>query len=91
MTHRSRCCSLGLAAALLLSASAAAAAEPSNPVEFNRRRELLRRFNDQEQLRLQQQRQCVDRAATGGDLDRCSSTFAPAWHHGMGGWGCPMW
>ena len=66
-------------------------AEPAKPSEFQGRRALLRRLGEQQQLRLQQQQRCIDQARNPADLDRCSSTFAPTWHHGLGGWGCPMW
>lgn len=86
----------GLAAAVLLlhhGALPAPAAEPPKPSAFQQQRELLRRLSQQQQLRLQQQQLCIDKAGNAAELDRCSTTDAPAWHHGMGmgGRGCSPW
>lgn len=81
---------LSLIAAALV-AGPVSLAESAQPSEFQSRRALLRRLGEQQQLRLQQHQLCIDQARNPADLDRCSSTLAPTWHHGTGGWGCPMW
>ena len=51
------------------------------------------RLRQEQQLRLQQQVVCLQKAGSMADLERCSSMVAPSWMpgQGMGGWGWPMW
>ena len=70
-----------------------ARAEPAQQEPWQTRRELLLRLRQQQQLHLQQQVLCLQKAGTDADLKRCSTVVMPGWMHGpgMGGWGCPMW
>ncbi len=54
---------------------------------------LMLRLRQEQQLRLQQQVVCLQKAGSMADLERCSSMVAPSWMpgQGMGGWGWPMW
>ena len=85
-----------LVAAPLLTAAVLAvpahAAQP--PLEaWKERRELMLRLSQQQQLRLQQQVLCLQKAGSMADLESCRTVVMPGWMHGagMGGWGCPMW
>ena len=51
------------------------------------------RLRQQQQLRLQQQVICLQKAGSMAGLERCSSVVAPSWMpgQGIGGWGWPMW
>ena len=83
-------------AALMISTGlilpAARAGHP--PLEtWQERRDLMLRLRQEQQLRLQQQVVCLQKAGSMADLERCSTVFAPGWMpgQGMGGWGWPMW
>ena len=93
--HTSHRLAVWLMAPALLAAGLlqVAKAEPAAPVTWKDQRELLLRLSQQQQLRLQQQVLCLQKAGNTTDLERCRTVVMPGWMHGpgLGGWGCPMW
>jgi hypothetical protein len=62
---------------------------------LNQQREQLLQLSRQQQVLLQEQLRCLDRAATIKELDRCRLSMPAAGMHGVGmqgvgGWHCPM-
>ena len=94
LVHRLTVACVAVAGPVLTSVVAPPARAGQPPLEaWHEQREQLLRLNQQQQLRLQQQVQCLQKAGTKADLERCRDTRLPGWRHGsgMGGWGCPMW
>ena len=93
--HTLRHLAAQLATPVLLAAALLPAARAEQPPleSWKERRELMLRLSQQQQLHLQQQVVCLQKAGTMADLDRCRTVVMPGWMHGpgMGGWGCPMW
>lgn len=56
---------------------------------LNQQREQLLQLSRQQQVLLQEQLRCLDRAASLRELDRCRLIMPAAGMHGMGGWHCP--
>lgn len=84
---------LVVAATLALAACwpAAQAADPAEREGLEPLRVRLRNQLGQQQLRLQQQLGCLEKAGSIADLQRCRMGGMPQMHPGMGGWGCPIW
>ena len=55
----------------------AAKAEPAAPDTWRERRDLMLRLSQQQQLRLQQQVLCLQKAGNTTDLERCRTVMMP--------------
>lgn len=64
---------------------------PSQTQRLHQQRTELLQLSRQQQVLLQEQLRCLERAGSLSALNRCRLIMPAAESHGMGGWHCPMW
>ncbi|MEB3209420.1 MAG: hypothetical protein VKK63_10950 [Synechococcus sp.] len=79
----------GSAPALAQQTPASKKAPTSSEQQLQKRRIQLQGYTRQQQQKLEQRLQCIDKASTTAELERCQR-FIPAGAQGWG-MGCPMW